>query len=130
MPNLPKQPKPQNPAAVRRAWADEHAAARRARADGNPSREVHHLERAHILSQPFAIPHVRTHIARLGYGIRHRDRREITGQVIRLLVAGPGSAIGRYPLGNTGGANVSAIEPMDIPADLQAILDGNVAMAS
>ena len=58
----------------------------------------------------------------LGYGIRHRDRREVTGQLLRLLVAGPGSAIGRYPLGNTGGANVSAVEPMPIPADLQAIL--------
>ena len=41
---------------------------------------------------------------------------------IRLLVAGPGSALGRYPLGNTGGANVSAVTPMPIPADLRAVL--------
>ena len=122
MPNLPKQPKPQNPAAIRQAWADEHTAARQARADGDPFRELHHLERAHILSQPFAVPHIRTHVAMLGFGIRHRDRREVTGQLLRLLVAGPGSAMRRYPLGNTGGANVSAVEPMDIPTDLQAIL--------
>ena len=122
MPKLPKQPEPQNPSAIRRAWADEHTAARRARADDDPFRELHHLERAHILCQPFAIPHIRTHVAMLGYGIRHRDRRQITGQLVRLLVAGPGSAMRRYPLGNTGGANVSAVEPMDIPADLQAIL--------
>ena len=122
MPNLPKQPKPQNPAAIREAWADEHTAARAARADGNPFRELHHLERAHILSQPFAVRHIRTHIAMLSFGIRRRDLREVTGQLLRLLVAGPGSAIGRYPLGNTGGANVSAVEPMDIPTDLEAIL--------
>ncbi len=122
MPNLPKQPKPQNPAAIRQAWADEHTAARQARADGDPFRELHHLERAHILSQPFAILHIRTHVAMLGFGIRHRDRREVTGQLLRLLVAGPGSAMRRYPLGNTGGAHVSAVEPMDIPTDLQAVL--------
>jgi len=122
MPNLPKQPKPQNSAAIRQAWADEHRAARQARTDGDPSRERFHLERAHILSQPFAVPHIRTHAAMLSYGFRHRDRREITGQVARLLVAGPGSAMGRYPLGNTGGADVSAVEPMDIPSDLRAVL--------
>jgi hypothetical protein len=124
MPNLPKQPKPQNPSAVRQACASELSAAGQARSDGDPAREWHHLERAHILSQPFAVPHVRTHLAMLAFGIRHRDSREITGQVVRLLVAGPGSAMGRYPLGNTGGADVSAVQPMDIPADLRAVLAG------
>lgn len=128
MPNLPKQPTPQNPAAVRKAWANEHTAARQARVAGDPSGELHHLERAHILSQPFAGPHVRTHLAMLGYGIRNRDRREIAGQLVRLLVAGPGSATRRYPIGNTGGANVSAVQPMAIPADLRALLNGNAAV--
>jgi hypothetical protein len=40
-----------------------------------------------------------------------------------LLVAAPGSWSGRYPVGNTGGANVSALLPMPIPDDLRAILD-------
>jgi hypothetical protein len=122
MPNLPRQPKPLNKAAIRQAWTDEHTAAQRARTDGDPTGEWHHLERAHILSQPLPGAHVRTHLAMLGYAFRHRDQREITGQLVRLLVAGPGSAVGRYPLGNTGGANVSAVEPMTIPSDLQAIL--------
>lgn len=130
MPNLPKQPKPQNPAAIRQAWAEEHTAARQARAAGDPVRELHHLERAHVLSQPFAVPHIRTHLAMLAFGIRNRDRREITGQLVRLLVAGPGSAMGRYPLGNTGGANVSAVEPMAIPADLQTVLSSSAAVGS
>ena len=28
----------------------------------------------------------------------------------------------RYPLGNTGGADVSAVTPMPVPADLTAVL--------
>jgi hypothetical protein len=124
MPNFPNQPTPRNEQAIREAWGDERAAARQARAGGDTTAEWHHLERAHILSQPLAVAHVRTHLAMLGYGLRHRDRREVTGQIVRLLVAGPGSALGRYPSGNTGGANVSAVTPMAIPADLQAVLTG------
>ena len=37
-------------------------------------------------------------------------------------MAGPGSATGRYPLGNTGRANVSATKPMPIPDDLAELL--------
>ena len=47
----------------------------------------------------------------------------MVGQVGRLIVAGPGSALGRYPVGNTGRANVSAFEPMPIRADLVSMLD-------
>jgi hypothetical protein len=129
MPNLPQQPRPTNIDAIRQAWAEEHAAARRARAELDRATEWAHLERAHILSQPLAVAHVRTHVAMLGYGIRHRDRREIAGQLVRLLVAGPGSATRRYPLGNTGGANVSAVAPMPIPADLQELMIGGAEVS-
>src|SRR3954447_868893 len=125
MPDLPKQPKPHNGQSLRRACANERNAARRARSAEDSTDEWRHLERAHVLSQPLPGAHVRTHVAMLGYGIRHRSRREVFGQMGRLLVAGPGSATGRYPVGNTGGAGVSAVEPMPIPADLQAILDGS-----
>jgi hypothetical protein len=108
--------------ALRRAWAMEHAAARVARAERDAPREWHHLERAHVLSQPIATAHVRTHLAMLAHGLRRRDRREIAGQVVRLLVAGPGSLSGRYPVGNTGGADVSALAPMPIPDDLRDLL--------
>lgn len=70
--------------------------------------------------------HVRTHVATLGYGLRHRDRREIFGQLVRLVVAAPGTWTRRYPVGNTGGANVSALKPMPIPDDLQTVLHGPV----
>jgi hypothetical protein len=124
MPNLPKQPRPTNKQTIRQAWAREATAARQARGAGDATAEWDHLERAHILSQPLALTHIRTHVAMLGYGIRQRDRREITGQLVRLVVAGPGSVLRRYPLGNTGGANVNAVAPMAIPADLQAMLPG------
>jgi hypothetical protein len=130
MPNLPKQTRPTNTLAIRQAWASEHAAAHEARTRGDSLEEWRHLERAHILSQPLAGAHVRTHLAMLGYGIRHRDRREVAGQLARLLVAGPGSAIGRYPLGNTGGANVNAVTPMPLPANLRALLSGDGRVAS
>jgi len=115
-----------NRSALRAAWSVEREAAAAARQKGDPAGEWHHLERAHILSQPMAGPHVRTHLAMLGAGLRRRDRREVLGQLLRLVVAGPGSLTGRYPVGNTGGADVSALQPMDIPDDLQAILDGAI----
>ena len=109
---------------LRQAWSDEMGLAHEARDRDDTGTEWHHLERAHILSQPMAGPHVRTHLAMIGSALRRRDRREILGQLFRLIVAGPGSFTGKYPVGNTGGANVSAFAPMPIPDDLQAILDG------
>ncbi len=116
-------------AALRERWADERAAARSARQRNDVDDEWRHLERAHVLSQPLAAAHVRTHLAMLGYGIRRRDRREIVGQLARLVVAAPGTWTGRYPVGNTGGANVSALQPMPIPDDLLSVLSGS-AIAS
>jgi hypothetical protein len=110
-------------AELRRAWSAERTEARRAGRDGDADREWRHLERAHILSQPSAVLHLRTHGAMLRAAVRRRDRHESVGQILRLLVAGPGSLTGRYPVGNTGGANVSAFAPMPIPEDLQGYLD-------
>lgn len=81
-----------------------------------------HLERAHILGQRYAWPHTVNHWWMLKTGFRLRDRREIFGQVVRLIVAGLGSLIGRVPIGNTGGANVGILKVMPIPEDLAAIL--------
>jgi len=108
---------------LRQAWGVERSAARAARLNNDDNVEWAHLERAHILSQPMALPHVRTHVAMLRSGLRRHDRREIVGQTLRVLVAGPGSLTGRYPRGNTGGANVRATLVMPIPEDLQQILD-------
>jgi Protein of unknown function (DUF3703) len=122
MPNFPKQPRPRDPHTLRAAWTDEYSTSRHARGAGEYTAEWVHLQRAHILSQPLIVAHVRTHLAMLSYGCRHRDRHEVIGQLGRLFVAGPGSAMRRYPLGNTGGADVSAVAPMPVPADLTVVL--------
>ena len=109
--------------ALLRAWSAERAIAVSARRRGDPQDEWHHLERAHILSQPMVVPHLRTHVSMFGAACRRHDRREIIGQLLRLVVVGPGSLTGRYPVGNTGGADVSALRPMPVPDDLRALLD-------
>ena len=107
---------------LRLAWTVERSQARAARADGDAAAEWRHLERAHILTQPLAWPHLVTHAAMFAAAWRHRDLRELTGQAARLLLAVPGSVSGRYPVGNTGGADVSAFESMPIPDDLRPLL--------
>ena len=117
--NAPRHPRPRNEHELRRAWQREFTAAR---TEPDPGSQWQRLERAHILSQPFPVLHTRTHLAMLTHALRSRDRRETVGQLVRLLVAALGSASGRYPLGNTGGANVSAFAPMPIPNDLAPLL--------
>lgn len=109
-------------AALRDAWQGERAAARAARRRGDAAEEWRHLERAHILSQPMAGSHLRTHAAMFAAAVRRRDRRETLGQIMRLTLAAPASLIGRYPVGNTGGADVSAFLPMTVPEDLRPLL--------
>ena len=83
------------------------------------------LERAHILSQPWAGPHVRCHVAMLVLACRTRDLREVAGQLYRTVLAGPGSLAGRIPVGNSGRARVSAFRAMPVPSDLAALLDAD-----
>jgi len=82
-----------------------------------------HLERAHIVSQPDPWLHSCNHAAMLTLALRQRDRRESLGQVVRLLVAAPGSLSGRYPTGNTGRVDAGLMTPMAIPADLASLVN-------
>ena len=52
----------------------------------------------------------------------------MTGQLLRILAAAFFSRIW-VPIGNTGGANVPAMKPMHIPADLRAILGRDESMS-
>lgn len=119
-------------AALRDAWHSERGAASAARHAGDAAGEWRHLERAHILSQPMAGLHVRTHAAMFAAAVRRRDGRETLGQLLRLLLAVPGTLSGRYPVGNTGGADVSAFVPMAVPEDLRRLLPvaGGAGMTS
>lgn len=80
------------------------------------------LERAHILSQSWAWPHTRAHWHMFVLALKCRDRKEAWGQVVRLLVGGPGSLMGRAPEGNTGRTRVGLMTVMPVPDDLAAIL--------
>ena len=93
-----------------------------AEASGDIASAWRSLERAHVLSQAHAWPHVRVHGLMFGFAWRRRRVRELIGQAVRILVAGPGSLLGRAPLGNTGGSDVGMFTPVKIPDDLQAML--------
>lgn len=90
-----------------------------ARTSGDP---WPHLERAHLLSQQWAWPHTRVHISMLRQALRDRDAGEAVGQLIRTMVAGPGSLVGKYPSGNTGRTTMRLTEVAELPADVKAIL--------
>jgi hypothetical protein len=80
-----------------------------------------HLERAHILGQPYPYQHSEVHWLMLQFGFKIKDWKEIRGQILRLFVGGVKSFVGKVPIGNTGGANVPPLLPMEIPTDLKAI---------
>lgn len=81
-----------------------------------------HLERAHILGQAYPIEHSQAHWHMLLFAFRIKNTKEILSQIPRLLVGGVKSFVGEIPLGNSGGANVSPLKPMEIPSDLKEIL--------
>ncbi len=82
----------------------------------------HHLERAHIIGQAFPVPHTQVHWLMLLSGLRTHNFAEISGQAVRLVLGFIGSLVGKYPVGNTGGANVPMLQQMPIPPDLEQIL--------
>lgn len=82
-----------------------------------------HLERAHIVAQPFPVAHTGSHVAQLALSVRSRDAREVVGQVVRVVVAGPASLVGRVPIGNTGRASVPLRATAPLPSDLAALMD-------
>jgi len=86
------------------------------------SQEFAHLERAHVLGQASTREHVRVHWHMLTWAWRHRDGRELAGQLLRIVGAATKTFIGLVPTGNTGGANVSAVQPMPLDPELAAII--------
>lgn len=81
------------------------------------------MEEAHVLGQRYFFPHWRTHAWMLRIGMARHDGREVAGQIGRLFVTPFGHLTGRLPIGNTGGADVSAFVSLPIPDHLQTILN-------
>ncbi|MBY0520985.1 MAG: DUF3703 domain-containing protein [Sphingomonas sp.] len=104
---------------ARQLIALEMAALRAAKKNGDSCTVWRHLERAHIISQPYLALHVATHWAMFKFAVAQRNTKEIIGQVVRLALAPLGALTGRIPFGNTGRSNVSPFKPMPIPEDLR-----------
>jgi hypothetical protein len=93
----------------------------------NCSLAWHHLERAHVLGQPYPFAHTVVHFKMLQFGFKIKNTKEIIGQLPRLLIGGVKSFIGKIPTGNTGGANVPPFQHMKIPLDLQIIINNHTS---
>lgn len=110
------------PEGLKGFYMHELNCATRSETTGELQKAWRHLERAHILGQPWAIEHTHVHWMMLKFGFRIKDSKEIVGQIPRLLVGGVKSFVGKIPVGNTGGADVPPLRPMEIPEDLKAIM--------
>ncbi len=109
-------------AVLRDAYELEMREAARLLAANDPLASFARLERAHVLGQRNTAAHVRAHWAMLRHAWRHRNFRDVRGQIGRIL----GAALFTWlwvPDGNTGGANVSAFKRMDISPELRRLLE-------
>jgi hypothetical protein len=107
---------------LKAAFDAEMQSAERACAGGRLDEAFAHLERAHVLGQWYVGSHLAAHWGMLRIGWRRRHLREIVGQLVRIPGGMIGSAIGRVPRGNSGGANISAFRQLPIPPDLNELL--------
>lgn len=110
---------------LRQAFEHEWHQAAAARRAGDLARAFAHLERAHVLGQRHTGPHLRSHLGMLAIGWQRRDAREVRGQLARIVAAALFSRLW-VPVGNTGGADVPALRPMPVPAELQALLSREI----
>jgi hypothetical protein len=111
------------PKALKPYYQQELNANKKAYDKGHFQVSWRHLERAHILSQLYPVEHTVVHWKMFQFGVKQKNLKEVLGQIPRLLVGGVKSFVGHIPVGNTGGANVPPLKPMEIPDDLAAIIN-------
>jgi len=85
---------------------------------------LRHLERAHVLGQARVRWHVVSHWLMFKVALHMGDGSAALGQAVRMVLGAIGSAVGRVPVGNTGGSNVSMFRRMSIPLDLANAMRG------
>ncbi|MBU2950641.1 DUF3703 domain-containing protein [Tamlana agarivorans] len=90
---------------------------------GNLESAWNNLERAHIIGQQYPFSHTLVHFKMLQFGIKIKSRKEIIGQIPRLIFGGVKSFVGKIPVGNPGGANVPPLKSFPIEKELQAIFE-------
>ena len=82
-----------------------------------------HLERAMSLAGARRA-HARSHGLMLLFEASAKAPIAAVGQVVRLVLGILGSAVGKVPVGNTGGSDISMFKRMPIAPELQDIIDG------
>ena len=68
------------------------------------------LEKAHLISQPLALPHFLVHWEMFKLALRFKRWGEFFGQIPRLFLALPGSWLGKAPKGNVGSTKMGIFE--------------------
>lgn len=68
------------------------------------------LEDAHLLSQPYAMPHFFVHWEMFKLAFNYKQCSEALGQMPRLILAMPGSWLGMAPRGNVGSTKMGIFE--------------------
>lgn len=114
------------PSRLKPFYAEELRAYRQALLDRELLVAWRHLERAHIIGQAYPWEHTYAHWLMLRFGFSIKSWKEVRGQLLRLLVGGVKSFVGKIPAGNTGGSDVPPLLSMPIPPDLQAMLEGKM----
>jgi hypothetical protein len=104
------------------AFAHELALARTLEQEGRMDGALHHLERAHVLGQRHVVPHVVVLWRMLRIEVRRRRAAASWGQLVRIVLGGLGSAVGKVPVGNTGGSDIGMFEELPIDADLAELM--------
>lgn len=78
----------------------------------------YHLENAHVLGQKHLFRHTLSHYWMFILGIKSKNRKEIVGQILRIIASILFTLIW-VPSGNTGGANISPIKIIPIRKELK-----------
>ena len=68
------------------------------------------LEAAHIVSQPYAKLHIYVHWEMFKLAFKWKQWNEVIGQLPRLVLAMPGSWLGKAPKGNVGSTKMGIFE--------------------
>lgn len=107
---------------IRFSILKELVLSRKSRSNSNFQQEFIHLENAHILGQQSTYWHTKVHVLMLLWAKRQANRKEFTGQIIRIAGAFTKTAVGLVPEGNTGGTNISPFKVLHVnPKYAQAI---------
>jgi len=91
--------------------------------NGNLKSAWNHLERANIIGQKYPFAHTFVHWKMLLFGFKIKNRKEVIGQIPRLIFGGVKSFVGKIPVGNPGGANVPPLKSFPIEDELKAIFN-------